>query len=142
MEISKQFGITKEVFRNEIDDEINIAIVPLKSELEEIRKKYLPFEKWDKLTIFMGRCQVSIFNFFKRPFIKLEGWKKLLIWFIILSLFASFVTSVIFNEFNLADTNPVISKVMKCILWIVPVIFTIIFAGPTIKDWTKKTKER
>jgi hypothetical protein len=43
MEISKQFGITKEVFRNEIDDEINIAIVPLKSELEEIRKKYLPF---------------------------------------------------------------------------------------------------
>ncbi|MDO9256939.1 MAG: hypothetical protein Q7U54_15570 [Bacteroidales bacterium] len=136
-EISKQFGITKEVFRTEIDTDINSATAPIKAELEDIRRKYSNFEKWDKFTIFMGKCQVAIFKFFRRPFVNKKRWIKSIIWSVLATLVLMYISAILIDAFGFVNDKIIAKRISVCSN-IIPVILTLIFALPTIKDWMKK----
>lgn len=140
-EISNQFGITKEVFRKEINDEINSAILPLSSEIIKIKEKYGQLENWDRLTLFMAKSQVRCFNFFKRPFSKKNSIMATIIWFVIIILLLSLFVSVIIEVYKIGIEEKLLN-LTKCMLWLNPTILALIFAIPSIKDWILKIKEK
>ncbi len=140
-EISKQFGITKEVFRKGINDEINSAVLPLSLEINKIKEKYGQLESWDRFTLFMAKSQVKCFNFFKRPFSKKNNFMVSLIWVVIIILLLLFFSSVIIEVYKFSVDEKLLN-LTKCMLWLNPTILALIFAIPSIKDWIKKIKEK
>lgn len=137
--ISNQFGITKETFRSEINDEIETITNPLIEQLSSLKSKYSVFEDWDKFTIAIGRLQVRIFKFFRRPFIRLKRWKVFFIIALLSLLVISFLGAIYWKELvKTPEKNEVITSIASCLLWINPVVIGAIFGFPSIIHWFKQ----